>query len=439
MKNKIRIWKAIFFWGTMLFLSDTVFAEKWSYNCLPENKTDTASLNLPEKTILPDSFTSGTNPFLFSRHLIHRIGIEARPSHIIPTHPFFEGENDTQQLITNSFSAHLKYSFQFQPNTYIDRIYGGAYQGVGLAYYTFGESKQIGDPIAFYLFQGARIAELTPRLSFNYEWNFGVSSGWHPYNSDYNSYNKVIGSKTNAYINTNFYLNWILSSQLDLITGFSLTHFSNGNTGIPNAGLNTVGMKVGLIYKFDRKDYFLSKSLYQPSIPKFPRHISYDLVLFGSWRRKGVNFGDEQVASPDTYTVLGFNFAPMYNLGYKLRVGISADGVYDSSANVYTEDYIASGDQPFYKPPISQQLALGLSARAEYIMPFFTVNIGMGVNVLHGGGDLKGFYQILALKTEVTRSSFIHIGYCLQDFHTPNYLMLGIGYRFNNKYPIFHR
>ena len=106
---------------------------------------------------------------------------------------------------------------------------------------------------------------------------------------------------------------------------------------------------------------------------------------------------------------------------------------------MYTEDYIVGTTQEFFKPPVNKQLALGVSGRAEYVMPYFSVNFGLGVNVLHGGGDLKSFYQVLALKIEVTRSSFIHIGYNLQNFHTPNFLMLGIGFRFNNKYPTFHR
>lgn len=56
-------------------------------------------------------------------------------------------------------------------------------------------------------------------------------------------------------------------------------------------------------------------------------------------RRKGVTIGEGQmVASPETYPVLGFNFAPMYNFGYKFRAGISLDGVYDGSANVYSPD-----------------------------------------------------------------------------------------------------
>lgn len=408
MKNKILIRKVMIFLGITFCLSDITFAEE----------VDSLSL---------------------SHGFIHRIGIDFRPEYIIPTNPFLQRENYYWKPIDKSCSLHLKYSFQFQPDTYVDRIYGGAYQGIGLAGYTFGDPEELGNPVAIYLFQGARIFGFNRRLALNYEWNFGISSGWKPYDQLYNSYNIMVGSRLNVYLNADFYLSWTLSPQFDLNTGIALTHFSNGNTKFPNAGLNNAGLKIGLIYNFNRKSNSLSRPLYQLPIPKFTRHISYDLVLFGSWRRKGVAFGDKQVPSPIAYTVLGFNFAPMYNLGYKLRVGLSLDGVYDGSANVYTMDYISGTPQEFFTPSINKQLALGLSGRAEYIMPYFTVGLGIGANILHGGGDLNGCYQVLALKAEITRSSFIHIGYCLQDFHSPNFLMLGLGFRFNNKYPAFHR
>lgn len=418
MKNKIRVWNVMALLSAMLFMSEVVFAEGRSHDRLPVNEVDSV---------------------LLSHRFTHGLGLEFRPGYIIPTNSFLEGENGTGKSIKNTFSAHLKYSLGFQPNTYIDRVYGGVYQGLGLAYYSFGESKQLGDPVALYLFQGARIARFSPWLTLNYEWNFGLSGGWKPYDSETNSYNKVIGSKMNAYINTNFYLSWMLSRRFDLTTGVTLTHFSNGNTKFPNAGLNAVGLKVGLAYNFNRTDHSGPKSLYRPPVPVFPQHISYDLVLFGSWRRKGVITGNEQVASPKSYEVLGFNFAPMYNFGYKFRAGVSLDGVYDGSANIFSDGFTSNGDQKFSKPSLVKQLSLGVSARAEYVMPYFTVGIGLGTNVLQGGGDLNAFYQILALKIEMTKSSFIHIGYSLQDFHNPNFLMLGIGFRFNNKYPTLHR
>ncbi len=54
-------------------------------------------------------------------------------------------------------------------------------------------------------------------------------------------------------MNTNFYFKQQLSSQFDLIYGLTLTHFSNGNTKFPNAGLNATEVKVGLTYNFNRE------------------------------------------------------------------------------------------------------------------------------------------------------------------------------------------
>lgn len=374
--------------------------------------------------------------------LIHRFGAEFRPEYIFPTNPFFKGVNRAGKPIETSLSEHVRYSFRFRPGTRRDCIYAGAYQGIGVAHFGFGNRSELGDPSAVYLFQGARIARLSPRVSLNYEWNFGLSFDWEPYDHDTNPSNIVMGSKINAYLNVDTYIRWALTRRLDLDLGLSLTHFSNGNTKFPNAGLNAAGLKAGVTYNFGKPAEPIPTWQARLLRPRFPRHISYDLTLFGSWRRKGVEYNDRLLASPDVYTVLGFNFAPMYNFGYKFRAGLSLDGVYDGSANVYTEDYIVDiGGQDsgytVYKPALNKQLSLGVSVRTEFVMPYFTVGVGLGINALHKGGDLKAFYQVVTLKIAATRSSYIHIGYCLKDFQTPNYLMLGVGYRFNNKYPRF--
>ena len=78
-------------------------------------------------------------------------------------------------------------------------------------------------------------------------------------------------------------------------------------------------------------------------------------------------------------------------------------------------------------------LPWGLSLRAELVMPVFSINVGVGRNLIYSGGDMKGFYQILALKTYITRHLFLHVGYQLSKFKDPNNLMLGLGYRFHDK------
>ena len=52
---------------------------------------------------------------------------------------------------------------------------------------------------------------------------------------------------------------------------------------------------------------------------------------------------------------------------------------------------------------------------------------------------MRNFYQILALKIDLTHSVFLHVGYNLRNFHEPNYLMLGLGYRFHDLTPRLYR
>ncbi|MCE2616908.1 MAG: acyloxyacyl hydrolase [Phocaeicola sp.] len=365
-----------------------------------------------------------------STSVIHRIGIEYQPTLIFRSNPFLKGNNYEQKKANFAHAFHLKYSFAFRPYTISGQLYKNGYQGIGVSYSRFGFPKELGNPVSIYFFHGASIAMLNHRISWNYEWNFGISLGWKPYDTFSNDYNQMIGSKANAYLNLSTYLNWRLSPMFDLQTGVSFSHFSNGNTKYPNAGLNTSALKLGLVYNIQRskKDEWRQKQ----AIPFFEKHTSYDVIVFGSWRRRGMHVDDEHVAAPNAYGVAGFNFAPMYNFDYRFRAGISFDGVYDASANLYYDDYIVGTMPEFKRPVFSKQIALGVSGRAEYVMPYFAINVGMGVNVLHHGGDMRGIYQVLALKVDVTRNLFLHIGYNLKDFKDPNYLMLGFGIRLHN-------
>lgn len=133
-----------------------------------------------------------------SHKLIHRLGLDVRPSYVTPTNDFFDGDNMHQQRIRQALSVHLKYAFQFDKNSSLGRLYPHAYQGIGVSYNTFFCPSELGNPIAVYAFQGSRIAQLSPRLSFDYEWNFGASFGWKKYDRTYNPQNEVIGSKINA-------------------------------------------------------------------------------------------------------------------------------------------------------------------------------------------------------------------------------------------------
>ena len=364
---------------------------------------------------------------------LHQIGIDLAPNYVFPTHEFFRGENQSGKPIHANLSAHLKYGFKFAPDSYFGRLYPHATQGIGLAYNTFFNQTEVGSPLAVYVFQNSRIASLAPNLSLDYEWNFGVSFGWKEYNEQTNPKNKIVGSDINAYINLGLMLNWRFAPQWHLTAGVGLTHYSNGNTHYPNFGINTVGARLGVVRTIGDEEAY--NHLPRPS---FTPYVSYDLIVYGATKKKGIytDGGETGKLVPGTFGVLGLNFNPMYNVSRHFRTGLSLDMQYDESANI--ADHIVSPDASaedlkFYRPPFIEQFGVGISARAELVMPIFSINIGIGKNFICKGPDTNKFYQIIALKAHFTKRAFLHVGYQLYNFKDPNNLMLGIGYRFNGK------
>ena len=200
--------------------------------------------------ILSAVYVSASEADSVSRKVIHMIGTDFRPSYVFPTHEFFRGANSTGERIDATLSGHLKYGFRFSPSTKMGRMYPYAVQGIGIAYNTFFCPSEVGNPLAVYVFQTSRIAALTPKLSLDYEWNFGASFGWKKYDEETNPWNRVVGSKINAYINLGFMLNWQLAPNTNLRAGIDVTHYSNGNTHYPNSGVNTIGASVGVTHFF---------------------------------------------------------------------------------------------------------------------------------------------------------------------------------------------
>lgn len=359
-------------------------------------------------------------------------GFEVRQGYIFPTKDFFRGNNLTGKPIRSYTSAHIRYSFMFDKESHYGKLYPSAYQGIGASLNALDDRKEMGMPIAIYLFQGAPFATLSEGLTLGYEWNFGASFGWKEYDAISNPNNDIVGSDINAYMDIGLTLNWNIQRRWNLVAGLNITHYSNGNTDYPNFGVNVIGGKIGIVRNFgNERNHLLEKAGKRLSTPFMP-HLGCDIVLYGATRRKGINWPDASYLVPGSFGIAGMNLNPMWSFNKYFRAGISADAQYDESANI--KDHLAgnssTGDVKFYRPPFREQFAVGLSVRAELTMPIFSVNMGIGRNIIYKGKDTDCYYQILALKTAISHNVFIHIGYQLNNFHNPNNLMVGLGYRF---------
>jgi hypothetical protein len=369
--------------------------------------------------------------------LVHRrVGLEVRPEYVFGTNDFLKGNNLKNKRIDKANSLHLSYSFRYNPGHEKYRLYGDSYQGIGLGLYSYNDADEIGSPFALYVFQGARLARMGRRASLNYEWNFGLACGWHPHNIYTNPYNGGVGSQMNAYLNAGVYMEFVLCKHLDLIAGVSFTHFSNGNTSYPNAGINNGGGRIGLVYYINRSENQFPPKVAGAISHEYRRQLVYDLMVFGAWRHGYATIDENRYSIKETFPVAGLSFAPMYTFHRKFHAGMALDATYDGSGNLTVEnpemgtnDVIVGYDR-IVKPNFGKQFSVGLSARAEYVMPFFTIAAGFGHNFIYSTGDVRGFYQTLALKVRLSELLYLNIGYNLKDFKTPNHLMLGIGCRF---------
>ena len=350
---------------------------------------------------------------------VYRIAVDVVPAKIFHTNDFLRGGNEEERVMNHDMTFTLKYAFMNPDEVRPGSIHQGAYQGVGLARHEF--NRWLSNPISFYLFQGAPIINLSRRVSLNYEWNLGMAFGWNAYDEETNPENKVIGSKVTAYIDVDMYLRWMLSRHIDLNAGISLSHFSNGNTTYPNLGLNTGGIRLGMAYYINRQQPSTTPAVKEkaPSC----RGLYTDVILYGAWKQGVGHQGNEYYLLPGRYGVMGFNLNPMYRLNPWLSMGASMDGVYDKSVSRENDD----SDEVNHT--FGRQVALGLSARSEFAMPYFSINFGVGTYVLGNRNNFRGVYEVLALKVHISQRAMLHIGYSLVDFKTPNNLMLGLGWR----------
>lgn len=361
---------------------------------------------------------------------VHYVGADFGAAYILPSNAFFRGANATGAPMTYDFSAHLKYGFRFSPESRLGRDYPYAIQGIGVAYDSFANPAEIGRPVSVYVFQTSRIAALGDRLSFDYEWNFGASFGWKKHDYDTNPNNVVVGSRANAYINLTLLLNWRIADSWNLRAGAGFSHFSNGNTSIPNAGVNTAGVRLGLSRSFGEERRTAPQA---GGGGAFQREVSYDIILYGALKKKGFKIGEDAYVAQGRFAVAGLSFNPLYSFSRSFKAGLSLDACFDESANI--RDHIANDRLDpdiylkFHRPPFREQFSLGLSVRAEVAMPIFSVNLGIGRNFICKGADTDGFYQTFVLKTMLGRKLFLHVGYRLYEFRQPDHLMLGIGVR----------
>lgn len=185
---------------------------------------------------------------------------------VYATYGFIPDKKYEYQHLLNGFikSINIDLGKTNLGNQFWHKYYNFPETGFNLFFYDLSNKEQLGiitgiiPYIHVYPFGYARVYS---GITFG----IGLAYANKKYDRFMNPQNTLLGSHLNAAINTGIDIRIVLLKNMAFFTGISLMHFSNGNTKIPNDGINSISSKTGIIYYLSDKvkydDFVFSEKL----------------------------------------------------------------------------------------------------------------------------------------------------------------------------------
>ena len=367
--------------------------------------------------------TSKTKPK--KRHFLrfnHHLG------YVLQTNDFVKGVNASDKPYQFFEASSLEFGKQTTGERLWERLYDLPIYGIGLYTLDFDEgSRELGIPGAIYGFLIGPIKRF-PRSGLNFEIGAGFSYNWNPFDKNANPFNKAIGSGNNVYLSGGLHYVWYLSQRWALDAGLMFTHFSNGSTTAPNAGINLVSPKIGLKYNFNKSP--LDRT--DLTIPVYdPEHEVYVSASFGIRNIKpdSVNTKFNQ-AEVDKYFPMG-NLSVFYQrqLSWKLKLGAGIDFNYDGAVEADIDLFDGVWDETPLKT--MEKMSIGILGSLEWVIGDLSVIVQPGFEVMRKEiqGRQPRFYQRLGLKYHIAPNTFMGINIRALNFSRARFIEWNLGYR----------
>ncbi|CAN5558124.1 acyloxyacyl hydrolase [soil metagenome] len=148
--------------------------------------------------------------------------------------------------------------------------------GFGFQYFNLGNPTELGNAYSLFpeiMFPLSHHHHLRSMIKFG----LGIGYVTKPYDIKENYKNLAVGSKLNVAITTGLQFRIFSSDKLQIITGADFSHFSNGASNIPNAGINIVTANLGVNYYFGNP----STTICRPVIPANKKWETSSYIGFG--------------------------------------------------------------------------------------------------------------------------------------------------------------
>lgn len=338
---------------------------------------------------------------------------------VLQTNDFVRGMNQKGIPISDFTASDTRIGWQTRGTQQWHHLHNLPYYGMGFYNSLFSHKEEIGHPTALYFFFGGPISS-KQKYSFDYEFGFGLSSNWKPYDEIENPFNLAIGSYMNAFIDLKMGFSWYLGKKFTLNAGLRATHFSNGALRHPNSGINLAAPFVGLRYDFvSRED--LANSAPTPNLDTPTDEFNVSIVL-----------GERSVKKTNTPNIKKVSLKSL-SIGYLkptqgvFRYGLGFDVGLDENRG------ITVSDDSVVLAPKKEQLFLGVAPIGQFRANRLALQAAVGCEVLSEGKLVKNqFYQRIGIRYYLSKHLFAGIAIKATNFSKADYIEWSLGFSAKN-------
>lgn len=257
----------------------------------------------------------------------------------------------------------------------VDKRQNHPVAGIGLSYFDLGKSIN-GKALCLQGFYEAGIS-VSKNTSLRARLSVGTGYLSKEFNPFTNPQNRAIGSHVNGFMQAFGYIQTALSARMDMQFGLGMSHFSNGNWGQPNLGINLPSLMLGLKMKDQGTSYVHMKT-------KRGNLVKWEV---------GARMGKRQMSIDDPRNIATYMVEGIWNYPHNdirnWRGGINV---------FFDRTYLFEKFQPLPKGRIDQITEIAITGGHEYRVNKLGFVTDLGFYIYRPDRSKRMYYEAVGLR-----------------------------------------
>lgn len=312
---------------------------------------------------------------------------------------------------TQAYEAEA-YLLTYKSSKYWARYYANPKIGLALSYLDLGKPEISGYAIGILPFIEFPIFQLG-KVECNLKMATGLGYLSKKWDLRTNNLNKAIGSHVNGNMRVHGVMNIPLPRNLELALGAGITHYSNGNFRMPNLGVNSLELFMGI--NWNKKSKIIPDQAKPRGLYDSLKHHHFEFAPMLASKMNGLIY-------PKRILVWGAGLRYYYRVSGRSQWGTGIDYNFDSE-HVYRDN----PDARTQDPNLSNSSELATVLGHELLLGKFGFVSDIGVYVYRPSRLKEFMYQRLGFKYRI-HPNWIVRGTIKAHFSRADYFEWGVSY-----------